>query len=210
MSACLDLHFVCAAPIDFTKDISPLFEGREADVVQKPEADENIIKDACGRIEAAGNRPAEIELLSDIGEVLESGRIVVIRLITPLCRNAGVYPQKVGRKYVWSVWVSLERFPELENGRLNLRNKSHFDYIYSAIAYVSAFFRAHWELLAVGVETEFDYCDDRAEMIRNAHNIAAWSFDERESESSFLLLRQGYHRRWNHDLNAYVFERIGE
>lgn len=199
MSACLDLHFVCAAPIDFTKDLSPLCAKYDFSVNGITAIDD-----------WHWNHPAEIALLSDIGEVLESGRIVVIRLITPLYRNAGVYLEKIGRKYVWSVWLSLERFPELEDSRLNLRSKSRFDNIYSAIAYVSAFLRADCELIAVGVETEFDYSDDRAEMIRNAHNIAAWSFDERESESSFLLLRQGYHRRWNHDLNAYVFERIGE
>ena len=199
MSACLDLHFVCAAPIDFTKDISPLCAKYDFSVNGITAIDD-----------WRWNHPAEIALLSDIGEVPESGRIVVIRLITPLCRNAGVYLEKVGRKYVWSVWVSLERFPELENGRLNLRNKSHFDDIYSAISYISAFFRVHWELLAIGVETEFDYSDDRTDMIRNAHNIAVWSFGERESESTFLLLRQGYHRRWSHDLNTYVFERIGE
>lgn len=199
MSVCLDLHFVCSAPVDFTKDISPLCAkyGFSVNGI-------TAIDDWCW------NHPTQLELLSDIGAVLDSGRIVDIRLITPLCRNAGVYLEKIGRKYVWSVWVSLERFPEWEDCRLNLRNKSHFDYIYSVIAHVSAFFRADCELFTVGVETVFDYSDDRTEMIRNAHNIAAWSFDESESESSFLLLRQGYHRRWNHDLNAYVFERFGQ
>ena len=79
MSACLDLHFVCSAPIDFTQDISPLCAKYDFSVNGITAIDD-----------WRWNHPAEIELLSDIGEVLESGRIVVIRLInrctaTPAC-----------------------------------------------------------------------------------------------------------------------------
>lgn len=56
------------------KDISPLFEGREADVVQKPEADEDIIKDACSRIEAAA-RKMDCDGLESVFEEMDAYRI---------------------------------------------------------------------------------------------------------------------------------------
>lgn len=193
MAATLDLNFLCVEQIDLknfffsiTKNYNMLIE-KIISIDNWMWENETVIND-----------------VNDIDETLHRNKIVVINFVCYLFKNLGMYIERVNEKYIYSIWINTEGYSELDSDIITLQNKSYYNKIYNEISR----FKISYEILAIGIETTFDYYEDMVQIIQKSQNVVVWVINsdlDSDLEKYFIINR--YKKRFIYELGVFGFEK---
>lgn len=195
MSACFDLILVFPSVVDFAKDLTEIFN-MLAFTVSK-----------CSTIDDWNwENLKEIDWQRDACHALQDGKIIVLNIYTLHFPDAGLYIERYQDQYIYSFWLSADRYPELDCAEVNDSNKYFYDNVYTAVSDICRRFELPYDWLIAGVESVFQYSEDYRRMVTTAHNITAFSSRYIDEELGLFLKKEGYKVRRVEPIESDAFE----
>ena len=120
--------------------------------------------------------------------------------------DAGLYIERYQDQYIYSFWLSADRYPELDCAEVNDSNKYFYDNVYTAVSDICRRFELPYDWLIAGVESVFQYSEDYRRMVTTAHNITAFSSRYIDEELGLFLKKEGYKVRRVEPIESDAFE----
>lgn len=144
----------------------------------------------------------KIEDLIDIEEVLNKDKIIIICLKCPLFKALGIYIESINDGYLYTLWINTEGYSVLDSDKITSENSSYYEIIYSEFLKLIKIFKIEYKLLAVGIETTFNYSENIMETIKNSENVATWIINDHLEVDKYGI----YKKKIMDELNGIILE----
>lgn len=145
----------------------------------------------------------QISDLDNIVEVINQNKIIIIKLISPLFKDLGIYIEKIRNKYLYNLWINTEGYYELDCDSVNARNSAFYEKIYQAILNVESRVPNSLEVAGIGLESDFHYSENIGDIIQSSRNIVAWILNDNIKEEAL----GGYKKKIIKEANKILFEK---
>lgn len=162
MAIVLDINFLCHKMID-TNTIVELLNDYAITIESINSIDDWM-----------WNNEKKVELLNQVEGVLNNNRIVIIQLKNQLIKDLGIYIEKIESDYLYTLWINTEGYEVLDYDVITSENRKFYDKIYLIISKINKKVQDVFEVVGIGLETDFYYSENIISMIRNSRNIVVW------------------------------------
>lgn len=115
----------------------------------------------------------KLDDLIAIEENLNNGKIITVEMQSRLWKSLGMYIEKE-KVYMYTFWINTEGFPELDVDQITNENKKYYDYAYHILDRLIKKYDFPFEYIAIGLESDIQYCIDIKKMISNSNNVVVW------------------------------------
>lgn len=113
----------------------------------------------------------KVECLNQVEGVLNDYRIVIIELKKVLIKDLGVYIEKIENLYLYTLWINTEGYQMLDCDKVTLENSKFYEEIFQTILKVNKRVENIFEVIGIGLETDFYYSENVMDTIQNSKNI---------------------------------------
>lgn len=120
----------------------------------------------------------EVQNMCLVEQILNTSKIVVINLKSSVLRDLGIYVEKINDEYVYNLWINTEGYPDLDADKINLSNEHYFQKFYQIFGDIIKKQNLEFQILGIGLETNFQYKKNNSDIIRQSENIIAWIGNE--------------------------------
>jgi len=128
----------------------------------------------------------EIGSLTQIENILNSYCIIIIQLKHPLFKDLGIYIEKIDATYFYTIWINTEGYPVLDCDNISSSNYKYYEKIVQIILKMNKNVHNFFEVIAIGLETEFYYSKNIIDIIKNSKNIIIWILNDQVKLNSQL------------------------
>lgn len=146
----------------------------------------------------------KIEVFNNVKEVLNDNRIVIIQLKMAMFKDLGIYIEKVGNFYLYTLWINTEGYPTLDCDKITAQNSKFYQEIYQIISKINNKTKKIFEVIGIGLETDFQYDENLVYTIQNSRNMIVWIFN---SDFNVEVLKGGYDTKKIDGLEMKVLEK---
>lgn len=162
MAVVLDINILCSKMLDLNKSASLL-------------AKHNI---SIGSINSIDNwmwdNEKEVEDFKQIANILDSHHIVTIKLKQPSIKDMGVYIEKVENQFLYTLWINTEGYEMLDCEKLTVNNSEFYKKLIQAVLEMNRLIEDSFEVVGIGLETDFYYEKNVMDIIRKSTNMLIW------------------------------------
>lgn len=162
MAVVLDINILCSKMLDLNKSASLL-------------AKHNI---SIGAINSIDNwmwdNEKEVEDFKQIANILDSHHIVTIKLKQPSIKDMGVYIEKVENQFLYTLWINTEGYAMLDCEKLTVNNSEFYKKLIQAVLEMNRLIEDSFEVVGIGLETDFYYEKNVMDIIRKSTNMLIW------------------------------------
>lgn len=120
----------------------------------------------------------EVQNMCLVEQILNTSKIVVINLKSSVLKDLGIYVEKINDEYVYNLWINTEGYPDLDADKINLSNEHYFQKFYQIFGDIIKKQNLEFQILGIGLETNFQYKKNNSDIIRQSENIIAWIGNE--------------------------------
>jgi len=120
----------------------------------------------------------EVPNMCLVEQILNTSKIVVINLKSSVLKDLGIYVEKINDEYVYNLWINTEGYPDLDADKINLSNEHYFQKFYQIFGDIIKKQNLEFQILGIGLETNFQYKKNNSDIIRQSENIIAWIGNE--------------------------------
>lgn len=163
MAVVLDINLLCKEIIDFSilKDIMNNYE---------------VNLDTISSIDnwMWDNEQKVVNDFNSMSKILNQNKIIVIKLASRLFKDLGIYIEKTGTDYLYTLWLNTEGYPQLDSDLVNIENRIYYESVYQEILKFENKNPELLKIVGIGIESDFFYSRDIVDIIRNSKNITAW------------------------------------
>lgn len=124
-----------------------------------------------------------------IADILDMQHIAIIKLKQPMFKDMGVYIEKVENQYLYTLWINIEGYSELDCERITVHNREFYEKIVETILELNKPGKGLFEVAGIGVETDIQYNKNVMDIIRNSKNVAIWLLNRRDELNTHM---EGY------------------
>lgn len=162
MAVVLDINILCSKMLDLNKSASLL-------------AKHNI---SIGSVNSIDNwmwdNEKEVEDFKQIANILDSHHIVTIKLKQPSIKDMGVYIEKVENQFLYTLWINTEGYEMLDCEKLTVNNSEFYKKLIQAVLEMNRLIEDSFEVVGIGLETDFYYEKNVMDIIRKSTNMLIW------------------------------------
>lgn len=115
----------------------------------------------------------EVQVISDVERMLDEGKIIVISFETNYWKDMGMYIEKEG-EYIYALWFNTEGVPELDSDTVNEGNIKYYEKACRILKELITAYSIDFRAIAIGVESDVQYCGDIEKMMKDSYNVVAW------------------------------------
>lgn len=172
---------------------------------------EKIINDyqvAIGSISSIDNWRWDNEQQVEINQLMkliEAYKIIIIKLISPLLKDSGVYIEKINEVYLYTLWINTDGYSCLDCDMITLRNRTFYEKVCKAILKIDGDNQNLFEMVGIGVETDFCYSENIMDIVQNSRNMIVWILPSNINLNGIL---RSYKKKNIEGFNKTLFERI--
>lgn len=168
MAVVLDINILSNKMLDSTKSISLL-------------AKHNISLDSVNGIDNwMWENEREIENSKRITNILDMQQIVIIKLKKPSIKDIGIYIEKIENQYLYTLWINTEGYTELDCERITKDNCEFYKKIVESVLEMNKLIKDSFEVVGIGLETDFYYEKDVMDIIRKSKNMMIWMLNNQD------------------------------
>ncbi len=142
--------------------------------------------------------------ISNYGEALKKGKIIVVDLKSKKLKDLGIYIEKTQKKIIYNLWINTEGYPELDADVINSNNKKFFKKTCCVLSEIIKQQNIKFEIICIGMEAELQYNEDIIKMIENSDNMIIWIV---ENDLNFDNILYNYNKSKIEELDAFIYER---
>lgn len=115
----------------------------------------------------------KLENISEIKEKLNNGKIIIVEMQSKPWKSLGMYVEKE-EAYIYTFWINTEGVPELDVDQITNVNKKYYNQVFHILDRLIKEYNFPLDYIAIGMESEIQYCADINKMISNSNNVIAW------------------------------------
>lgn len=115
----------------------------------------------------------KLENISEIKEKLNNGKIIIVEMQSKPWKSLGMYVEKE-EAYIYTFWINTEGVPELDVDQITNANKKYYNQVFHILDRLIKEYNFPLDYIAIGMESEIQYCADINKMISNSNNVIAW------------------------------------
>ncbi len=115
----------------------------------------------------------QIEFLQ-IKDAITRGKIIIIKLKSHEFKDLGVYIEKMNDIYLYTLWINTEGYPELDCDKISAENRTYYEIIYQEILKVNRKYQNLFEIVGIGLETNFCCDENIINIICRSKNVMVW------------------------------------
>lgn len=162
MAVVLDINILCSKMLDLNKSASLL-------------AKHNI---SIGSVNSIDNwmwdNEKEVEDFKQIANILDSHHIVTIKLKKPSIKDMGIYIEKFENQFLYTLWINTEGYAMLDCEKLTADNSEFYKKLIQAVLEMNRLIEDSFEVVGIGLETDFYYEKNVMDIIRKSTNMLIW------------------------------------
>lgn len=194
MAAVMEIHLVC----DRLLDMEPAMQ------VLNTSGLKAVVKEQFYIDDWTWENEHRLDKMSNLDEFLTQGKIITIKFVTNKYKDMGITIERGYNQYIYNMWINTEGFPYLDVNQVYAGNADHFAQVYQILGKIIRSQRITFTLVAIGVESIFEYRGNIADTMQSAKNITTWIFDKSIGDKICLT---GYAEKTIPDFNIVAFER---
>lgn len=119
----------------------------------------------------------KIELFSQVEDVLNNNKIIILKLKKTFIKDMGVYIEKIDNFYLYNIWINTDGYPMLDCNAVTSENSYFYEAIYQTVSHISEKNKKLFRIIGIGLETDFHYNENLADIINNSRNMVSWILD---------------------------------
>lgn len=146
-----------------------------------------------------------IKELRQISDIVDSNKIVIIKLKAPLFKDVGIYIERVDSCYLYTVWINTEGHPQLDSDVITPENREYYEKVYQGISVVANSELDLLKVVGIGVESDFYYSNNVKDIIRRSKNITVWILNSDFREEEMLI---NYMKKNAKYINKIIYEKV--
>lgn len=116
----------------------------------------------------------KLDDICSIDQKLSEGRIITVELSSSIWKALGLYIERDGDMYRYTLWINTEGFPEIDADRITDKNKRYYDMAFSVLKWLLENYPIPFRCIAIGLESEIQYCPDVMRMISESSGVVSW------------------------------------
>lgn len=147
----------------------------------------------------------KVECLNQVEGVLNDYRIVIIELKKVLIKDLGVYIEKIENLYLYTLWINTEGYQMLDCDKVTLENSKFYEEIFQTILKVNKRVENIFEVIGIGLETDFYYSENVMDTIQNSKNIVVWILNNHSGANNMI---EGYKEKKIEGLQMKILEKV--
>lgn len=113
-------------------------------------------------------------MYEDMYGAVSKGKVVCVKMHSDECENMGVFIQKIDNNYNYTIWLSMEKHPEMDTDEISERNYNYYIQVINHIKRTIIKKESEFIVIAVGVETVFKYNQRVEEVVKSSKNVVLW------------------------------------
>lgn len=162
MAVVLDINILCNKMLDLTKSASLL-------------AKHNVCLDSMNSIDNwMWENEKEIEDTKQIVNIVDMQQIVIIKLKQPSIKDIGIYIEKIENQFLYTLWINTEGYKMLDCEKITMDNSEFYKKIVLSILEMNKLIEDSFEVVGIGLETDFYYEKDVMDIIQKSKNMMIW------------------------------------
>ena len=146
----------------------------------------------------------KIELFSQVEDVLNNNKIIILKLKKTFIKDMGVYIEKIDNFYLYNIWINTDGYPMLDCNAVTSENSYFYEAIYQTVSHISEKNKKLFRIIGIGLETDFHYNENLADIINNSRNMVSWILD---SDMNNDTAWNGYSVRKAEGLGMIILEK---
>lgn len=147
----------------------------------------------------------DLDSLNQVKSVLDSGKIVVVQLEKTSIKDLGIYIEKVSHFYLYTLWINTEGYQMLDCDRVTSENSKFYEEIYHEIAQIEKRNANTFDVVGIGLETDFSYNQDIEQTLKDSRNVIAWII---KNDIRDIGMKTIYKEKLIEGLKMTIFERV--
>lgn len=167
MAVVLDINLLCNNMLNFSQVVSYL-------------AEYNVSLESMSCIDNwMWENEIEIEV-KQFANILEINHIIIIKLKHPLIKDIGIYIEKIENQFLYTLWINTESYTMLDCEKLTKENIEFYQKIVQSVLDINKQIGDLFEVVGIGLETEFYYDKNVKEIIQKSKNMMIWMLKKYE------------------------------
>ncbi len=168
MAVVLDINILCNKMLDLNKSASLL-------------AKHNISLESMNSIDNwMWENEKEIKDSKQIANILDMQHIVIIKLKQPSIKDIGIYIEKIDNQFIYTLWINTEGYTMLDCEKITMDNSEFYKKIVLSILEMNKLIEDSFEVVGIGLETDFCYEKDVMDIIRKSKNMMIWMLNKHD------------------------------
>ena len=132
----------------------------------------------------------KLDDIFSIEQKINEGKIITVEISSHIWKSLGLYIEKEDDIYTYTLWINAEGFPEIDADRITDKNKKYYDVAFSVLESLVEKYSIRFKCIAIGLESEIQYCPDMTKMISESSGVVSWLI----SSSCIINLPDGLKR----------------
>lgn len=168
MAVVLDINILCNKMLDLTKSELLL-------------AKHNVSIESINSIDNwMWENEKEIEDSKQITNILDMQQITIIKLKKPSIKDIGIYIEKIENQFLYTLWINTEGYTMLDCEKITKDNSEFYKKIVLSILELNRLIEDSFEVVGIGLETDFYYEKDVMDIIRKSKNMMIWMLNKQD------------------------------
>lgn len=168
MAVVLDINILCNKMLDLNK-IAFLLAKHKASIESINSID-NWMWD----------NEKKLEDFNQIATILDMQHIIIIKLKQPSIKDIGVYIEKIENQFLYTLWINTEGYSMLDCEKITMDNCEFYQEIIQAVLELNRLIKDSFEVVGIGLETDFCYEKDVIDIIRKSKNMMIWMLNKHD------------------------------
>lgn len=174
MAVVLDINILCNKMLDLTQSASLL-------------AKHNVSLDSMNSIDNwMWENEKEIEDSKQIANILDIQHIVIIKLKHPSIKDIGIYIEKIENQFLYTLWINTEGYTMLDCEKITKDNNEFYKKIVLSILEMNKLIEDSFEVIGIGLETDFYYEKNVIDIIQKSKNMMIWMLKKHDELNTQL------------------------
>ena len=127
----------------------------------------------------------EIEA-KQIANILDIQHIVIIKLKHSSIRDIGIYIEKIENQFLYTLWINTEGYAMLDCEKITKDNSEFYKKIVLAVLEMNKLIEDSFEVVGIGLETDFYYDKDIKDIIQKSKNMMIWMLKKHDGLKPLL------------------------
>lgn len=180
MAVVLDINILSNKMLDLNKSVS--FLARYNISIESINSIDNWMWD----------NEKKIEDTKQIATILDMKHIVAIKLKESSIKDIGVYIEKIDNQFLYTLWINTHGYTMLDCEKITMENSEFYKKVIQALLEYNRLIEDSFEVVGIGLETDFCYTKDVMGIIQKSKNMMIWMLNKHDNLNVELEKYKGY------------------
>ncbi len=180
MAVVLDINILSNKMLDLNKSVS--FLARYNISIESINSIDNWMWD----------NEKKIEDTRQIATILDMKHIVAIKLKESSIKDIGVYIEKIDNQFLYTLWINTHGYTMLDCEKITMENSEFYKKVIQALLEYNRLIEDSFEVVGIGLETDFCYTKDVMGIIQKSKNMMIWMLNKHHNLNIELEKYKGY------------------